>query len=114
MFGNSRTKYQYTSLGTSTSETTIVTADPATRNQLVGLLITTTDAAAATITLRDGTGGSTAAVINYPNASSAPSAPFVVTFDPPLDPLAKNSNWTVQMSANLGRTDITAFYVKEQ
>lgn len=114
MFGNNRTKYQYTALGTSTAENTIVTADPNTRNQLVGLIITTTDAAAATITLRDGTAGATAAVLNYPNAASAPGAPLVITFDPPLDPIAKNSNWTAQMSVNAGRTDITALYVKEQ
>lgn len=114
MFGNARTKYQYTSLGTSTSETTIVAADANTRNQLVGLIITTTDSAAATITLRDGTAGATAAVINYPNAASAPSTPLIIRFDPPLDPIAKNSTWTVQMSANAGRTDVTAFYVKEQ
>ena len=114
MFGNARSKYQQTAISASTSETTIVTADAATRNQLCGLIITTANAAAATLTLRDGSAGTIAGVFNYPNAASAPAAPFVVTFDPPLDPIATNSNWTLQASANASAFYVTAIYKKDQ
>jgi hypothetical protein len=78
---------------------------------LVGLVITTVNAVAATLTLRDGTGGIVKGIFNYPNAASAPGAPFVVTFDPPLAQNAINSTWTIQASAAAGAINITASFV---
>jgi hypothetical protein len=114
MFGNLRTRSQQTTIGASTAETTIVTADAATRNQLVGLHITTLNGAAGTLTLRDATGGSTRAIYDYPNAASVPSTPLIVSFDPPLDQTSTNANWTIQASASATGYKINAFYVKEQ
>lgn len=114
MFGNLRTRSQQTTIGASTAETTIVTADPATRNQLVALHITTLNGAASTLTLRDSTGGTTRAVYDYPNAASVPTTPLIVTFDPPLDPQSTNANWTIQASASATGYKVNAFYVKEQ
>jgi hypothetical protein len=74
-----------------------VTADPNFPNQLEELVITTASAAASTLTLRDGTAGTTRAVFDYPNAAVAPGAPFTVTFNPPLNQ-ASNANWTLQSS----------------
>jgi hypothetical protein len=102
---------QYTSLS-GTGETTIVTADPTFTNGLTGLIITTINAAAGTLTLREATGGGTKAVFNLPNAATAPG-PFVVTFDPPLSQSAKNNNWTLQASVNASTYNVTAMFVKQ-
>jgi hypothetical protein len=114
MFGNLRTRSQQTTIGASTAETTIVTADPATRNLLVGLQITTLNGAVATLTLRDATGGATRAIYDYPNAASVPTTPLVVEFDPPLDQTAINQNWTIQASASATGYKVNAFFIKEQ
>jgi hypothetical protein len=102
---------QQTTIASGTSETTIVTADPSFRRNLTGLIITTPNAAIATLTLRDATGGTTVAILDYPNAASAPSTPFVVNFDPPLQQTAKNNNWTLQASVAAAAIHITACFV---
>lgn len=102
-------KSQSTTISASTSETTIVTADPNFANQLIGLVITSTDAAASTLTLRDATGGTTRAIFDYPNAALAPGAPLVVTFPAPLMQ-ASNANWTIQASVNAGAYHVLAIY----
>ena len=94
-----------------TNETTIVTADPNFMNELYGLIITTTDAAAATLTLRESTGGTTRLVIDYPNASVAPGQPFIMMLDTPLRASKlKNQNWTLQASANAAHYTVTALF----
>jgi hypothetical protein len=79
---------QQTTIAASTAETTIVAADPNFRTLLTGLIITTLQAVAGTLTLRDATGGSIRAVFDYPNATAAPGAPLVLSFNPPLQPSA--------------------------
>ncbi len=96
-----------------TGEATIITADPNFRNALAQLTITTANAAAGTLTLRDGTGGATVEVFNYPDAASAPQAPLVVPFNPPLNAGAKNTNWTLQASVNASGYNVTALFVKQ-
>lgn len=84
----------------STSETTIVAAGGAgVFRDLGGLIITTTGAAAQTITIRAGTAGTTKLILNYPNAALAPGGPLVIMFDRPLPALAANATWTAQQSA---------------
>lgn len=99
-------------LSASTAETTLIAADANFRLDIMGLVITTTNAAAATLTFRDSTGGSARMVIDYPNAALAPSTPFVISFaELPLAQLAgKNNNWTVQASVNAAAFHITAQY----
>jgi hypothetical protein len=104
-------KYQYTALAAS-GETTIVSAQAGFRRALAGLLITTAGAAAATLTLRDGTGGTTVAVINYPNAAVAPGTPFVWVPPQPIAPQAVNTNWTIQNSVTTA-TNITALFYEQ-
>lgn len=100
---------QATTIASGTAETTIVTADPNVGNALLGLVITTANAAAATLTLREGTAGAVRAIFDYPNAASAPSIPLIVNFNPPISQL-KNNNWTLQASAAAGAIHITALY----
>src|SRR5262252_5457590 len=64
---------QTTSISASTTETTIITAGGAgVFNDLSHLSITTTDAAAAVITIKDATAGTTRLTFDYPNAALAP------------------------------------------
>jgi hypothetical protein len=106
---------QVTTITASTAETTIITAGTSgVNNVLTGLVITTTDAAAATLTIRDSTGGTIRMVIDYPNAAVAPGQPFVLFFakDWPLYQSAPANNWTAQASVNAGLYHITAFYIE--
>ncbi len=77
---------------------------------LASLIITTTNAAASTLTISDGT--KTVAVINYPNAALAPGAPFV--FEPtfPVEQSVANAAWTLTPSANASGYNVTAQYVE--
>lgn len=102
---------QQTTIASGTSETTIVAADPNFRRNVCQLIVTTANAAAATLTLRDGTGGTVKAIFDYPNAASAPSVPLIVNFDPPLQQQAINSTWSLQASAAAGAIHITATFV---
>lgn len=104
---------QQTTIGASTSETTIVTADPNFRRNLCGLIITTLNGAVSTLTLRDSTGGLTKAIFDYPNAAVIPASPLVVNFDPPLQQDTKNTAWTIQASASATGFKVTALFVSE-
>lgn len=102
-------KSQATTISASTAETTIITADPLCSNQLQELIITCTDLVASTLTLRDGTAGSTRAVFDYPNGGALPATPLIVTFNPPLNQ-AVNANWTLQASVNANAYHVMAVY----
>ncbi len=105
---------QATTISASTAETTIITAGGA--NVFVDLsclIISTTDAAAATITIKDATGGTTRMVLDYPNAAAAPTgAPIVIPFPIPVPQAAANNNWTATVSVNAGAVHITAVFIK--
>ena len=104
---------QTTAISASTAETTIITAGGAgVFNDLAQLIITTTNAAAATLTIRDATAGTTRMIIDYPNAAVAPSSPFIVDFAVPVPQAAANANWTAQASVNAGHFEITAVFIK--
>lgn len=105
-------KSQATTISASTSEVTIITADAGAANQLQELVITTNNAAASVLTLRDGTAGTTRELIDYPNAAVAPGAPFVLVFNPPLNQ-AVNANWTLQASVNAGAYHVMAVYAPQ-
>lgn len=99
-----------TAISASTAETTIVPANPNFPNLLTQLIVTTTNVVAGTLTLRDGTGGQTRAVFDYPNSAAVPSSTLVINFDPPLLQ-AQNANWTIQASANASVYNVTAAFV---
>lgn len=94
-----------------TGETTIITAgQPGVNNVLTELIITTTNAAAATLTLKDGMGGTIRAIFDYPNAAVAPNGPLRALFDPALRQSAPANNWTLTASANASHFSVTAIY----
>ena len=107
-------RVQQTTIGASTAETTIVTADPNFRLHLTGLIVTTLNGAVSTLTLRDKTGGTARAIFDYPNAASVPGTPLVLNFDPPLEQIeGKNNNWTIQASASATGYKVTACFTAE-
>jgi hypothetical protein len=99
-----------------TGEATIIPfiANGQESHALYGLVITTPNAAAGTLTFRDSTGGTIRLVIDYPNAAVAPGQPFVVflPYDRPLYQAAPNNNWTAQASVNASGYNINAFYLE--
>lgn len=105
---------QTTIAAASTAETTIISADAACRNDLVGLVITSTNAAAATLTIKDGTGGTTKMILNYPASAAVVVAPVEIYFPKPVKAAAKNANWTATASANANGINITALYSKSE
>lgn len=77
---------------------------------LSGLVVTTANAAAATLTVSDGT--KTVGVFNYPNAASAPSSPLALFFDPPMQQSVANAGWTLTASVNASNFNVTALYAE--
>lgn len=95
-----------------TGAVTIIKATGRTNSyrHLVALIITTINAAAATLTLSDGT--TTVAVLNYPNAAAAPAGPFVFQPTFPIEQSAPNAAWTLTASVNASGFNVTAQYVE--
>ena len=104
---------QQTTIASGTAETTIVSGDPNFRRNLTGFVITTLNATAGTLTLRDSTAGTIRAVFDYPNAAAVPSTPLAINFDPSMQQGLANNNWTLQASANANGYKITAAFVPE-
>ena len=77
---------------------------------LVSLIITTINAVAGTLTISDGS--KTVAILNYPNAASAPAVPFVFHPNFPVEQSSPNSAWTITPSANASGYNVTAQYVE--
>jgi hypothetical protein len=104
---------QTTTISASTSETTIVTAGGASVfADISQISITTTNAAAATLTLKDATAGTTQAVWNYPSAAANPNVPLVLNFPIPMKQTTANNNWTLTASVNAGNFIVNVVYVK--
>lgn len=99
-----------------TSETTIIPflANGNESHHLYGLVITTINAAAGTLTFRDSTGGTIRLVVDYPNAAVAPSVPFIffLPYERMLYQAAPNNNWTVTASVNASSYNVNAFYIE--
>jgi hypothetical protein len=104
---------QTTTISASTAETTIITAGGAgVFNDLCQLIITTTNSgAAATITIKDATAGTTRMVVDYPNQAAFP-APLIIPFSVPVPQAVSNANWTATVSANASSVKITAVFAK--
>jgi len=98
-----------------TGATTILPAsgDAKVYRDLVSLVITTQNAAAATLTISDGT--KTVYVVDFPNAAVAPSYPFILNFaDVPIQQSKANQPWQMTPSANAGTFRVTAQYAERQ
>lgn len=99
---------QYTAI-TNTSETTIVTATAAKFNDIYGLEFANTSATATNVTVKDGTGGTTAFVFAVP---AGETRGFMVPVDSATPQAAVNTNWTATCSAGVSTLNVTALYIK--
>jgi hypothetical protein len=103
-----------TNLGTSTSETTIVSADANARNNISGFLFTSLNLVAATVTIKDSTGGTTRIFFDFPPAAAAPAALWIGLDSAPLRQVAgPNNNWTITVTPNATGFKVNTFFVKE-
>jgi hypothetical protein len=103
-----------TSTATVTTSAAVVlmpAASTATFNDLSGLFITTQSAAIATIAISDG--NNTLLILDYPNAASAPTAPIVIDFTPPLSQSVAATAWMITCSTVGGKSyHVTAQFVQ--
>lgn len=99
---------QVTTITSSTTETTIVTATASVFHDIFRLLLTNTSATATAVTIRDTTGGSVV-------ASFVAGAGETVGFSGPISSgmtqAAVNTNWTAQCGTSVASLIVTAEYV---
>lgn len=77
---------------------------------IANIIITTINAAAATLTLSDGT---KSYIFNYPNSSAAaPQFPLELFFEPPLQQSLANVAWTLTASVNASGFNVITQFVE--
>lgn len=99
---------QITTITTSTSETTIVTAVASTFLDLYGLILTNTSATAVNVAIKDDTGGTTRMNIAVP---AGDTRGFMLPIDAAIKQSATNKNWTATSSGSITSLIITALTV---
>lgn len=100
---------QQTTITSSTSETTIVTAVASTFCDVYGLVISNRSATGIFVTIKDATAGTTRAIIYVP-ANDVRG--FMLDAGSAIPQAAVNNNWTATCSASVASIDITALFVK--
>lgn len=100
---------QTTTITSSTTETTIVTADAANKLDLFRLVISNSSATDCNVTIKDGTGGTTRWVFGV---KAGTSTGFAGPADAATPQASINANWTATCSASVASIVITADYVK--
>jgi hypothetical protein len=101
------TSVQQTTITSSTSETTIVTAIASTFVDLVQLTITNSSATALIVTLKDSTAGTTRGIY-----ALAANGGIVIPFPTPLPQATVNNNWTLTCGTSVASIYVVAEYVK--
>lgn len=100
---------QVTTLTSTTTETTIVTAIASTFNDLYGLVLSNTSATATEVTIRDATAGGTISSFMVP---AGDTRGFMLPLDSAIPQATVNNNWTATCSTSVASLKITALYVK--
>ena len=100
---------QQTTITSSVSETTIVTADATYYLDLYGLILTNTSATATNVTIKDATSGTTRMVIAVP---AGDTRGFTVPADNGHKQATANNNWTATSSASIASLYVTAMVAK--
>lgn len=100
---------QKTTITTSLSETTIVTAVAATFLDLYGLILANTSATACSVTIKDSTAGTTRFILAVP---AGETRGFIVSTASAHNQAAVNNNWTATCSASISSMEITAMFIK--
>jgi hypothetical protein len=100
---------QQTTITSSTSETTIVTAVASTFLDVYGLIITNTSATPTKVTIKDATAGTTRAVYFVP---ANDTRGMMLPESGAMPQAAVNNNWTATCGTSVASIEITALYVK--
>lgn len=101
---------QNTTITSSTSETTIVTAGGASVFcDLYGLVITNTSATECEVTIKDATAGTTRLAFKVP---ANDTRGFMLPADSAVPQATANNNWTATCGASVASIKISALYVK--
>lgn len=100
---------QKTTITSSTSETTIITAVASTFCDLYGLTIANTSATACNVTIKDATAGTTRFILAIP---AGETRGFMLDPGGAVPQSAVNNNWTATCSASVASIEITALYVQ--
>lgn len=100
---------QSTTITSSTTETTIVTAVASTFNDLYGLVVANTSATATEVVIRDTTAGTAVMSIHVP---AGDTRGFTLPVDSAVPQAAVNTNWTAQCSTSVASVKIMAMVVR--
>jgi hypothetical protein len=100
---------QQTTITSSTSETTIVTADATYFLDLYGLILTNTSATVTKVTIKDATSGTTRAVLEVPPTDTRG---FMLRSLDAMGQSAINNNWTATCGTSVAALEVTALYLK--
>lgn len=100
---------QQTTITSSTSETTIVTAVASTFLDVYGLVIANKSATATLVTIKDATAGTTRSIFYVP---AGDTRGFMLDAGSALPQAAVNNNWTATCGTSVDSVYITALYVK--
>lgn len=101
---------QQTTITSSTSETTIVTADATYKLMLYGLVLTNTSASATKVTIKDATSGTTRFVFQVP---ATETRGFMLPPDCGHKQATANNNWTATCGTSVASLEVTALYAQE-
>lgn len=100
---------QQTSISSSVTETTIVTAVASTFLDLYGLIITNTSATVCKVTIRDDTAGTIRAVLEIP---ATETRGFMLPESGGLKQAVVNKPWTATCGTSVATIEISALFVK--
>lgn len=101
--------HQITTITSSTTETTIITAAASTFHDLYGIIATNTSATSTEIHVKDATAGTTRFTLSVPTLDSRG---FMLPVDSGLVQASVNNNWTATCADSVASVIITALYVK--
>lgn len=99
---------QDTTITSSASETTIVTADATYKLDIYGLIVANKSATPAQVTIKDDTGGTTRAVLYVP---AGDTRGFMLPVDSAVPQAAANKNWTATCTS-VDSLYFSVFFVK--
>lgn len=100
---------QQTTITSSTSETTVVTAVASTFLDVYGVIVTNTSATVTKVTFKDATAGTTRFVIEVP---ATETRGFMLPASAAVPQAASNNNWTATCGTSVASVEISVFYVK--
>jgi hypothetical protein len=104
-----RKLHQKTTITSSTSETTVLTAAASTFHDVYGVIVTNTSATATEVTFKDATAGTTRFIISAP---ANDTRGFMLPVDAAFTQAAVNNNWTATCADSVASIEITVIAVK--